>query len=93
MHIYIYIYIYLHIYIYFIVRIFVNLIAYISSSSCRATSTDNPDPLSPLFPIVHRFGRFQGYIPYPHIAAECMFVLLVLLLSGHMWGSIGVHHL
>ena len=26
-----------------------------SSSSCRATSTDIPDPLSPLFPIVHRF--------------------------------------
>ena len=25
-----------------------------SSSSCRATSTDIPDPLSPLFPIVHR---------------------------------------
>ena len=27
---------------------------YISSSSCRAGSTDIPDPLSPLFPIVHR---------------------------------------
>ena len=26
---------------------------YISSSSCRATSTDIPDPLSPLFPIIH----------------------------------------
>ena len=25
-----------------------------SSSSCRATNTDIPDPLSPLFPIVHR---------------------------------------
>ena len=24
-----------------------------SSSSCRAGSTDIPDPLSPLFPIVH----------------------------------------
>ena len=35
----------------------------------------------------------QGYIPYPHIAAVCMFVLVVLLLPGHMWGSIGVHHL
>ena len=30
----------------------------------------------------------QGYIPYPHIAAECMFELV-----DHMWGSIGVHHL
>ena len=35
----------------------------------------------------------QGYIPYPHIAAECMFVLVVLLLPSHMWGSIRVHHL
>ena len=36
---------------------------------------------------------FQGYIPYPHIAARCMFMLVVLLLPGHMWRSIGVHHL
>ena len=27
----------------------------------------------------------QSYIPYPHIAAECMFELDVLLLHGHMW--------
>ena len=30
-------------------------------------------------------------IPYPHIAAECMFVLVVLLLHGHVWGSIRVN--
>ena len=35
----------------------------------------------------------QGYIPYPHIAAVCMFELVVMLLLGHMRGSIGVHHL
>ena len=35
----------------------------------------------------------QSYIPYPHIAAICMFELAVLLLLGHMWGSIGVHPL
>ena len=35
----------------------------------------------------------QGYIPYVHIAAECIFQLVVLLLLGHMWESIGVHHL
>ena len=35
----------------------------------------------------------QGYILYPHIAAECMFELVILFLLGHMWGSIGVHHL
>ena len=34
----------------------------------------------------------QGYIPYPHIAAVCMFKLVVLLWLGHMRGSIGVHH-
>ena len=33
------------------------------------------------------------YIPYLHIAAVCMFQLVVLLLLGHKWGSIGVHHL
>ena len=26
----------------------------------------------------------QGYVPYPHIAAVCMFRLVVLLLLGHM---------
>ena len=29
----------------------------------------------------------------PYIAAECMFELVVLPLLGHMWGSMGVHHL
>ena len=33
------------------------------------------------------------YIPYLHIAAVCMFELVVLLLLGHKWGSIGVHDL
>ena len=35
----------------------------------------------------------QGYILCLHIAAVCRFELVVLLLLGHMWGSIGVHHL
>ena len=35
----------------------------------------------------------QGYILCHHIAAVCKFQLVVLLLLGHMWGSIGVHHL
>ena len=30
---------------------------YISSSSCRATSTDIPDPLSPRLPIIHRLWQ------------------------------------
>ena len=48
-----------------------------------ATSPYHSSPLAGL----------QGYIPYPHIAAVCMFELVVLLLLGHMRGSIGVHHL
>ena len=32
----------------------------------------------------------QGYILCPHIAAVCKFELVVLLLLGHIWGSIGV---
>ena len=35
----------------------------------------------------------QGYILCPHIVAVCKFELVVLLLLGHMWGSLGVHHL
>ena len=30
---------------------------YMSSSSCRAASTDIPDPLSPLLPIIHRLWQ------------------------------------
>ena len=33
------------------------MIYHTSSSSCRATSTDIPDPLSTLLPIVHRFWQ------------------------------------
>ena len=63
---YIYIYIYTHIYIYIYIS---------SSSSCRTGSTDIPDPLSPLLPIVHRPKEgSQASILYPHTAAECMFV-------------------
>ena len=53
------------------------------SASCRAASTDIPDPLSPLFPYrPSPLAGLQGYIPYPQLAAECMFVLVVLLLPG-----------
>ena len=31
-----------------------------SSSSCRAASTDIPDPLSPRLPIVHHLWQFLG---------------------------------
>ena len=35
----------------------------------------------------------QGYILCPHIVAVCKFVLVVLLLHIHMWGSTEVHRL
>ena len=58
-------------------------LAWISLTLSLATFPYRSSPLAGL----------QGYIPYPHIAAECMSVLVVLLLLGHMWRSIGVHHL
>ena len=61
-----------------------------SSSSCRAASTDIPDALSPLLPIVHRFWQRSR-------------ILTELLYVGSSWsscfcsaiwgGSIGEHHL
>ena len=35
----------------------------------------------------------KGYFPYPDTASVCRFELVVLLLLGHMRGSIGVHYL
>ena len=46
-----------------------------SSSSYRAGSTDIPDPLSPLLPIVHRSRQvFRTTTCILTIAAECTFV-------------------
>ena len=73
-------------------KIELNCIIIIIIMSCRqhgypwpslATSPYRSSPLAGL----------QGYIPYPHRAAICMFELAVLLFLGHMWGSIGVYHL
>ena len=87
MRIYIYIYIYKHIYLYIYIYIYIIIITIKSRRRHRypwpsfATSPYRSSPLAGL----------QGHIPYPHIAAGCMFVLVILLLPGHMWGSIGVH--
>ena len=71
--------------------IYIYIYIYISSSSSyRAGSTDIPDPLSPLLPIVHRPRQVFRTTLYPHTAAECTFVLVVLLLRGRVWGSIRV---
>ena len=61
---------------------------YPSSSSCRAASTDIPDPLSPLLPIVHCLWQVFRATSCILTAAGYMFELVVLLLLGHMWGSI-----
>ena len=65
-----------------------------SSSSCRAASSDIPDPSLDTSPYRSSpLVGLQGHIPYPHIAAECMFEPVVPPLPGHMWGSIGVQFL
>ena len=43
---------------------------YISSSSCRTASTDIPDPLSPLLPIVHRL--WQVFRATSHILTQLL---------------------
>ena len=73
MHIYTRIYIHasyinMHTYILFIhaclhIHTYIHPIHTSSSSSCRAGSTDIPDPLSPLFPIVHRLRQVPGQHP------------------------------
>ena len=64
-----------------------------SSSSCRATSTDIPDPLLPLLHIVHRFWQVFWATSRVLRAAVCRFELVALIFLGHMRGLIGVHHL
>ena len=61
---------------------------------CRWQYNRYPWPSLATFPYcASPLAGLQEWIPYPHIAAVCMFELIVLLLLGHMWGSIGVHHL
>ena len=88
MYIYVYVYIYFFMYIYIYIYILVDIIIIIML--CRqhgypwpslATSPNHSSP--PAGP--------QGYILCPHIVAVCKFELVVLLLHGHMWGSIGVY--
>ena len=58
-----------------------------SSSSCRATSTDIPDPLSPLLPIIHRFWQvFRSTSCILTYLLDVCSELVVLLLLGHIAG-------
>ena len=66
----------------------------ISSSSCRATSTDIPDPLSPLLPIVHRL--WQVFRATSRILTELLYVCpswSSCFCSAICGGPIGVHRL
>ena len=60
-----------------------------SLSSCRASSTHIPDPLSLLLPIVHRLWLVLWATSL--ILIELLYVSLLLL--GHVRGSIGEHQL
>ena len=75
-YIYIYMYIYIYIYIYHIYHHHHHVVrpARISLTLSLPTSTYHSSPLAGL----------QGYIPYHHIAAVCMFELVVLLLISHI---------
>ena len=54
-----YIYIYIYVYVYRMRKeLILYIYIYISSSSCRAASTDIPDPFSPLLPIIHLLRQF-----------------------------------
>ena len=53
--------------------------------SCRQHGYPRPSlATSPYHPSL--LAGLQGYIPYPHVAALCMFELVVLLLLGHVRG-------
>ena len=65
---------------------------YIIIMSCRQHEYPWPSLNTPPYRSSLLVGP-QGYIPYPHRAAVCRFELYVLLLLGHMRGSIGKHHL
>ena len=76
-----------HIYIYIYIYIIIIIIM-----SCREQGYPWPSVATSPYHSSPPAG-LQGYILCLHIAALCRFELVVLLLLGHMWGSIGVHHL
>ena len=95
-YIYIYICLYMCIYIYIYIYIYkykcVYIYMYIIIIMCQQHGYTWPSLTTPPYRSSLLAG-LQGYIPYPHSAAVRMFGLAVLLLFGHMRGSIGVHYL
>ena len=61
-----------------VIYIYIYIYIYISSSSCRTASTDIPDPLSPLLPIIHRLRQVFR-------VTSC--VLTLLLYVSSCWSS------
>ena len=59
-----------------------------SSSSCRSASTDIPDPLSPLLPVLIASGRSSGIHPVS-LHSCCMYVLADR--PDFAWPYAGVH--
>ena len=59
-----------------------------SSSSCRAASTDIPDPLSPLLLSIIAFGRSSGLHPVSSYSC-CMYVRVGR--PAFAWPYAGVH--
>ena len=77
---------YIHIYIWFVIIIIIIIMSCRQHSHPWPSLATSPYHSSPP-------ADLQDYILCPHLAAVYTFGLVVLLLLGHMWGSIGVHHL
>ena len=63
--------------------------SYFDSSSCRAASMDIPDPLLPLFPIIHRLWQVFWATPPLSSHSCCMYVLVGRPALAHPY--VGVH--
>ena len=75
-----------------VIRDYATVRGYIIIMSCRLRGYPWPSlAISPYHSSPP--ARLQGYIPCPHTAAVCRFVLVVPLLHIHVWGSTGVHRL
>ena len=67
-----------HLYVYIYICVYIEYNGLTSSSSCHAISTDIPDPLPPLFSIIHHFW-------YVFKATSC--ISTELLYVGSSWSS------
>ena len=100
MNIYIYIYIYIYITSFLSISIYISISSHLSIYLYHHYHHHHVVPLARIYlTLSHHFsqsfiasGWSSGQHPVPS-AAECMFKLFVLLLPGHMRGSIRVPHL